>query len=169
MNTLSDLPDDFMSTPYTPPSPLDLETLPNPGPLPPGSRLPVRRTDLFTGRIEPLKTLARALLLPPRVEVGATLVTQATPMMAVIHGVGGVGKTQLAVEFAYRYGRYFHGVHWLDASLPDTLGAGIAVCGEAMGLPGWPEKQPDQITRTLSEWRRSAAGSGRSEWRAGGV
>ncbi len=43
--------------------------------------------------------------------------------------MGGIGKTQLAVEFAYRYGRYFHGVHWLDARDPGLLPAEIAACG----------------------------------------
>src|ERR1051326_774939 len=33
-------------------------------------------------------------------------------------GMGGVGKTQLAVEFAYRYSFAFENVYWLDATDP---------------------------------------------------
>jgi tetratricopeptide (TPR) repeat protein len=141
-------------TPYTPPTPPDPETLPDPGPLPPGSRLPFHRNDHFTGRVESLKVLARILLFPLQAQTRGICVAQATQKMATIQGIGGVGKTQLAIEFAYRYGRYFHGVHWLDANLPDTLGAEVAACGEMMDPPGWPEKQPDQITRTLNEWQQ---------------
>jgi len=123
----------------------DPDELPEPGPLPPGSHLPFHRNALFTGRTEPLKKLARALL---RDGATSTLVTQA------VQGMGGVGKTQLAVEFAHRYGRFFHGVHWLNGAQPGALGADVAVCGEAMALPGWPQKQPEQVERTLEEWRR---------------
>ncbi|MCP4666470.1 MAG: hypothetical protein GY849_08880, partial [Deltaproteobacteria bacterium] len=119
-----------------PPLPDDLDTLPEPGPLPPGSRLPFGRNALFTGRVTPLLDLAQALLG----EGGAaTLVTQA------IQGLGGVGKTQLAVEFAYRYGRYFAGVHWLNAAEPGGLSAEVAACGAAMRLPGWPDELPAQV------------------------
>jgi len=139
--------------PYTPPSPpdADADPIPDPGPLPPGSRVAFHRNALFTGRESQLKTLACALL--PRspghlVSGSPCLVTQA------ISGMGGIGKTQLAVEFAYRYGRFFHGVHWVNAGEPEALGAEVAACGAAMGLPNWPEKQPEQIARTLSEWQR---------------
>jgi hypothetical protein len=71
--------------------------------------------------------------------------------------MGGVGKTQLAVEFAYRYGRFFHGVHWVNCAQPAAIGAEVAACGAAMCLPGWPEKLPEQIERTVSEWRPGGA------------
>jgi len=130
---------------YIPPAPPDPETLVGRGRLPPGSRLDFRQNALFTGRVEPLKALARGLL---HGDGAAALVTQA------VAGMGGVGKTQLAVEFAYRYGRFFHGVHWLNAARPEGLGAEVAACGEAMGLPYWPEKLPEQVGRTLEAWRR---------------
>jgi len=134
---------------HTPPPAPDRDELPEPGPLPPGSRVPFHRNALFTGRTEPLKGLARALLHDGAT---STLVTQA------VAGMGGVGKTQLAVEFAHRYGRFFHGVHWLNGAQPGALGAEVAACGAKMaacgGLAGWPEKQPEQVARTLEEWRR---------------
>jgi len=144
--------------PYQPPSPPGPDDPPpDPGPLPPGFRLPFRHNPLFTGRTEPLKTLARALLHPysppPRAGegagVGATLVTQA------VQGLGGVGKTQLAVEFAHRYGRFFHGVHWIDGALPEGIGSEVAACGEAMCLPNWPPEQPEQVALTLRTWQQS--------------
>ena len=70
---------------YTPPPCPAPDVLPDPGPLPPGSRIPFHRNALFTGRDEPLKILARALLHD---EAPSTLITQA------VQGMGGVGKTQ---------------------------------------------------------------------------
>ena len=142
---------------YTPPPLPGPDTLPDPGPLPPGSHLPFHRNALFTGRATPLKTLARTLLPQSPISnlqsptpnlQSPTLITQA------IQGLGGVGKTQLAVEFAHRYGRFFHGVHWLNGAQPDAIGAEVAGCGAALSLPNWPEKQPAQVARTLDEWRR---------------
>jgi len=130
---------------YTPLPLPDPDMLPDPGPLPPGFRIPFQRNALFTGRAEPLKALARALL---EGDGHSALVTQA------VAGMGGVGKTQLVVEFAYRYGRFFHGVHWVNAGEPEGMGAEVAACGAAMGLPDWPEKQPEQVARTLGEWQR---------------
>ncbi|MBU0704058.1 MAG: hypothetical protein KKC18_09375, partial [Chloroflexi bacterium] len=135
--------------PYQPPPPPAPDApSPAPGPLPPGSHLPFHPNATFTGRVQPLKTLARALLHDG---AASTLVTQA------VQGMGGVGKTQLAVEFAHRYGRYFCGVHWLNGALPEGISAQIALCGQAMGLDNWPQEQPEQVALTLREWRRGGA------------
>jgi len=132
---------------YVPPLPPDpdRDPIPDAGPLPPGFRIPFQRNALFTGRVGPLQALARALL---EEDGRSALVTQA------VAGMGGVGKTQLAVEFAYRYGRFFHGVHWVNAGEPEAIEAEVAACGAAMSLPDWPEKQPEQVARTLGEWQR---------------
>ena len=37
-------------------------------------------------------------------------------VVVVIHGLGGIGKTQLAVEFAREYQRRFSAIFWLDGS-----------------------------------------------------
>lgn len=44
----------------------------------------------------------------------------------VVHGLGGMGKTQLAVEFARRHHRRFSSVFWLDGRSEDTLKRSIA-------------------------------------------
>lgn len=62
-------------------------------------------------------------------------------------------KAQLAVEFARRYGRYFWGVHWLNAAQPDLLAAEVALCGAEMGLSPWPEELPTQVRLALGAWQ----------------
>jgi hypothetical protein len=64
--------------------------------LPPGSRVPWGRNPFFTGRDDDLAALHRALLPDGEVLLG-------TPAVAVT-GAGGMGKTQLAVEFVHRVG-----------------------------------------------------------------
>jgi tetratricopeptide (TPR) repeat protein len=122
--------------------------LPDPGKLPPGSRLTLPRNAAFTGRVPDLLALAEALFYQ---HSGPWAVTQA------IAGLGGVGKTQLAAELAYRYGRFTQGAHWINAAgtaEQNNIEAEIAACGLALGLPGWPETQPEQVAATLSAWQR---------------
>ena len=63
----------------------------------------------------------------------------------VLHGLGGVGKTQLAVEFARRYHRQFSSVFWLDGRNEDSLKRSIA--SQASRIPA------GQIAET-SRWQR---------------
>lgn len=44
----------------------------------------------------------------------------------VLHGLGGIGKTQLAVEFARRHHRQFTSVFWLDGSSKNSVKRSIA-------------------------------------------
>lgn len=52
-----------------------------------------------------------------------------------IMGLGGVGKTQLAVEFAYRHASDFSIVWWIRSEEPSTLMADFAALAEPLGLP----------------------------------
>jgi tetratricopeptide (TPR) repeat protein len=114
-----------------------------PGDLPPGSYLPFPRNGFFTGRAADLETLAKDLLG----EHGPGVVVN-----QAVTGMGGLGKTQLAVEFAYQYGHRFQGVHWLDLRDAQTLDTQIALCGMKMGLSPLPPTLEEQVTATLREW-----------------
>jgi tetratricopeptide (TPR) repeat protein len=122
---------------------LPLGVLPEPGPLPAGSRLPRSRSLRFTGRVAELQRIASALS-----ERRAT----------VLAGPEGSGKTALALEFAYRYGRYFPGgVFWISCSIPVTVALQIAACGrsDAMDLrPDFPSLPLDeQVHLVLGAWQ----------------
>ena len=76
--------------------------------------------------------------------------------------MGGIGKTQLVVEFCHQYGRFFNGVHWIQmptgqevSNAKQNIDAEIAACGEAMCIPRWPEKLPEQVALTLKTWEES--------------
>jgi tetratricopeptide (TPR) repeat protein len=111
--------------------------------LPPGSRLRILPNAVFTGREEDLLSVGKTLLHGEGRAAGIVQAAAAT-------GTGGIGKTQLAVEFCYRYGRYFQGVHWIQTNL--DIKDEISTCGLAIGLQPWPEKIDEQVQATLLAW-----------------
>jgi tetratricopeptide (TPR) repeat protein len=128
-----------------------------PGDLPPGSYLPLLPNKLFTGRQAQLEALARALLTE---DEGAVIPPHA------LFGMGGVGKTQLAVQFAWQHGYRFVGVHWVSAysreggekGVDEAIRLSIAQCGRAMNLPNWVEGEgllDRQVEITLAAWKES--------------
>jgi tetratricopeptide (TPR) repeat protein len=136
------------------PSPLpDDGALMEPGELPPGSRLELLRNAIFSGREADLLALAQAVAIRGPQRAGGVGPSPLGVLAAA--GMGGIGKTQLAVEFCYRYGRCFYAVHWLDAR-QDPKGE-IAVCGEKMALQPWPEKLPEQASLTERLWQAEGA------------
>jgi tetratricopeptide (TPR) repeat protein len=121
---------------------MPLDHIPLPAPLPPGSRMPFSPNPLFTGREAELQTLARYLS-----PIGMTEEAAEMPVVAIT-GLGGVGKTQMAIEFVHRYGQHFiGGVFWLDFTVPEDIPAEIAQCGG----PGYLDIRPDFPTLNLED------------------
>ena len=79
--------------------------------------MPHLRNPNFTGRAEELKALRASLLAG---ETAALVQTQA------ITGLGGVGKTQLATEYAYIHGAAYIIVWWVRSEEPTTLASDYA-------------------------------------------
>lgn len=123
----------------------DPERIPQVGPLPKGSRMPHAPSKLFVGREKELGDLAQSLT--PGALVG---------VHAAVTGMGGVGKTQLAIEYAHRYGRHYPGgVFWLNMENADNAINEVAACGgaEGMNLPHFSDlKTPDQAALVRKQW-----------------
>lgn len=77
-------------------------------------RVPFKRDPYFTGREDILANLHDMLA-----HEHTTTITQPS----AIHGLGGIGKTHLAVEYAYRYKSEYQYVLWLQADNYETLAA----------------------------------------------
>ncbi|OCL05393.1 FabD/lysophospholipase-like protein [Glonium stellatum] len=63
----------------------------------------------------------------------------------VLRGLGGIGKTQLAVEFARRHHRRFSSVFWLDGRSEESLRRSIASCASKI-----PQGQIPETSRAYS-------------------
>ena len=124
----------------------DPQVVPPPGDLPRGSYLPFVRNKCFTGRTEDLRALAERLIGQDPSAAGGQL-------RLALAGMGGLGKTTLAAEFAHRYGRYFPGgVFWLNAASAEALESDLVQCGLSMGLSPWPKEQRQQVAAVLRAW-----------------
>ncbi len=86
------------------------------------------RLATFTGRDDLLETIHRQLTADGRVAV--TGISAAT----ALHGLGGVGKTQLAIEYAWRHAHDYSLVWWIDAEQASLIGERIAGLGVPLGL-----------------------------------
>lgn len=107
------------------------------------SRIAFHPNPHFTGRQDELLDLARSVK---------------SRTTTAISGPGGYGKTQLAVEFAHRFGKYFQGgIFWLNFGDPGYIQAEIAACGLALGL--WaPDSKLEldvQVALTCQAWQSS--------------
>jgi transcriptional regulator with XRE-family HTH domain len=124
-------------------------TLARRGPLPAGSRMPVAPNPLFVGRSDALRRIAVTL------RAGRAL---AQSRLVASTGLGGLGKTQLAVEFAHRYGRYFSGgVYWLSFASAREIPLEVAACAGpgAMDLAPGIDSLPleERVQRVQRAWQ----------------
>ena len=101
--------------------------------------VPYRRNPHFTGRDDLLDRLERQLS-PETLEHSTTMRRAALTQPQAIKGLGGIGKTQIAVEYAYRsreLDRYTH-IFWVNAASEEVLLTSFVALAEL--LPAFPAK-----------------------------
>jgi len=91
-----------------------------PGALPPVWNVPFNRNPNFTGRESLLADLRAAL-------------TSGLPV--ALHGLGGMGKTQLAVQYAYSHMANYEVVWWIRSEESATLASDFADLANDLDLP----------------------------------
>ena len=94
-----------------------------PGALPDIWNIPHLRNPSFTGREQLLQ------------ELRASLTSGRAAAIVPIAGLGGAGKTQLALEYAYRHTADYEIVWWVRAEDTATLTADYARLATGLGLP----------------------------------
>ena len=109
--------------------------------------VPHRRNVHFTGREDELHRLRQAL-------------TSGKPMALTqtLRGLGGVGKTQLAAEYAYRHRDDYAVVWWVRAEEPTALASDYAGLAEALGLPQWGAAEQESIVGAVRSWLETHEG-----------
>jgi hypothetical protein len=116
-----------------------------PGTLPPVWDVPPRNAG-FTGRDGLLVAVREKLLSGDRAVVQA------------LHGMGGVGKTQLAVEYAHRFASAYDIVWWVPADQPELIMNRVAALAIATGCAQADTPSDIAAHAALAELR------GRSRW-----
>ncbi|MCK9927768.1 FxSxx-COOH system tetratricopeptide repeat protein [Frankia sp. Mgl5] len=106
---------------------------------PDASNLP-RRNISFTGRSELIGSVRDFLQAS----------AQPTVVQA-LHGLGGVGKSQLALEYAHRYAADYDIVWWIEADHAPAIITGFANLGRKLGLPKVASQEEilEMVTRRL--------------------
>src|SRR5712692_1193736 len=105
--------------------------------------VPYVRNPYFTGREELLKQLHENLA-----QNKAAALTQAQ----AISGLGGIGKTQTAVEYAYRYREEYRYVLWVNAATRDELITSFVELAAILNLPERQEKDQLKIVAAVKQW-----------------
>ena len=111
------------------------------------SNLQERGTRTFVGRAETLKELHDQL------QPGQTLAITA------LQGMGGIGKTEMAVQYAQRYGgEYPSGLCWLSAREAEVGTQLVNFAVRQLGLPQPEGELVEQVQYVWNRWPRLDAG-----------
>ena len=80
-------------------------------------RLPFSKNPNFTGRDRDLAEIHQALQ--------SADATTSSRRVVALHGLGGIGKTQLAIQYAYSHRKDYTSVWWVNASTTQALSQGF--------------------------------------------
>jgi tetratricopeptide (TPR) repeat protein len=108
---------------------------------PPLWHVPLRRTPFFTGREVDLEQMHIALQAS-----GTAALSQA------ISGLGGIGKTSLALEYAYRFRAHYQAILWVGADSREHLLAKLAELAGVLGLPEQHDTDQGRAVAAVQHW-----------------
>jgi Tetratricopeptide repeat/NB-ARC domain len=105
-----------------------------------GSEIPFRNP-YFTGREEALEKLRTQLTS------GSPAVIRQPPQ--ALYGLGGIGKTEIAAEYAHRFSGDYDVVWWIRADQEDSIRSALVGLGRRLGLPDYHPEERDYSSRVV--------------------
>lgn len=111
-----------------------------------GSEIPFRNPH-FVGREAELQ------LLRDKLTAGETAVIRQPP--EALYGLGGVGKTEIAAEYAHRHSSEYEVVWWIRADQEDSIRAALIGLGRQLGLKDFHPEERDYSSRLVLDALRA--------------
>jgi tetratricopeptide (TPR) repeat protein len=111
--------------------------------------MPFTRNPYFTGRDDLLTRLHTIL---------ANGKQAALSQPQAISGLGGIGKTQTAIEYAYRYRDDYNAIIWLKAESRETLLSDVPTLAQLLNLPQQADQGQEQVVEMIKDWFQSHTG-----------
>ena len=111
--------------------------------------VPFSRNENFVGQTEILDSIHKSLILEARPDMTSRY---------VLYGLGGIGKTQIALEFSYLYRDEFDVIYWLRADNYNMFLKSYfdlycnASMRQVMGINLSDEKDYEIIARQIVAW-----------------
>ena len=106
--------------------------------------VPFGRNPLFTGREETLQMVHDALKS-----------TKNAALTQAISGLGGIGKTQTALEYAYRYHEEYHAIFWVRANSREELLTDFTQLARIIQVSDPHEQDPQRTVAAIIAWLQS--------------
>lgn len=105
--------------------------------------VPFPRNPFFTGREGILEELHAQLGVAEAV---------ALTHSSALHGLGGVGKTQIALEYAYRHALEYSAVFWIGAETEEQITTSLLHVAGVLQLPEQTDKDQQQVIVAVQRW-----------------
>jgi tetratricopeptide (TPR) repeat protein/transcriptional regulator with XRE-family HTH domain len=111
--------------------------------LSPYWHVPLPRNPFFTGR--------EAILEALHTQLGVERAVALTHASA-LHGLGGVGKTQIALEYAYRHALEYTAVFWIAAETEASIISTLLHLAEVLQVPERGEQEQQRVVAAVQRW-----------------
>ena len=108
--------------------------------------IPYASNPFFTGQDVLLTRLANTLKTGQPTALSQPL---------AVSGLGGIGKTQLAVEYAYRHQQDYQAIFWVRADTHEALVSGFVALAELLNLPEKDERDQTVTVKAVERWLKT--------------
>lgn len=109
--------------------------------------VPYRRNPSFTGREQVLEQMYRS-----------QAASRQGVVIQALTGIGGIGKTQTALEYAFRFRQDYQAVLWLQAETREVLLGDLHSLAEVLDLPERGEQERDRLVKAARSWLEANSG-----------